>query len=296
LEANHSSTSAVKGKHVSTPQPLTFGDVHNHDDPLAIVVHGFPDTPYTWRHLGPQLAGHGYRVVAPWLPGYGHRAAGPISVGTYVRHLLATYQAYHGDHRALLVGHDWGANAAYGVVSVRPEAFGRLITLAVPPTAALGEGMLSYAQLRRSFYVWLIQQVGLAEVALLREGFWEALWSDWSPGYDAHEDVARLRTYVNADTLEGVISPYRSAFNPDYVDAAATAEAEATVALPSVPTLNLHGATDGAIGADLLTDVTAYLPAPGSAFQMIGGVGHFLHLEEPEIIWGNIKAWLDGAP
>ena len=70
-----------------------------------------------------------------------------------------------------------------------PDAFGRFVALAVPPTAALG-GMFSYRQLKRSFYIWFIQQVGLAEAALLEPGFWEALWADWSPGYDASNDVA----------------------------------------------------------------------------------------------------------
>ena len=278
---------------MTTLQPLTFGNTDNHQNPLAILVHGFPDTPSTWRYLGPQLADHGYRVVAPFLPGYGSRAAGPITVGTYVRHILATYDSYQGDDRALLVGHDWGANAAYGVVSVRPNAFARLITLAVPPTAAIAEGMFSYRQLRRSFYVWLIQQVGIAEAALLREGFWEALWSDWSPGYDAREDLAQVTVHINPDTIEGVISPYRS-LNPDYVDPDAAAEAEATLNLPALPTLFLHGANDGAIGVELLTEVDRYLPGAGSSFEIVNEVGHFLHLEAPDIIWRKIKAWLDG--
>ena len=47
---------------------------------------------------------------------------------------------------------------------------GRFVSLAVPPTAALGAGLFSYPQLKRSFYIWFIQQVGLAEAALLEAG------------------------------------------------------------------------------------------------------------------------------
>ena len=57
---------------------LTFGPPEYLDDharPLAVLVHGFPDTPHTWRHLGPALVADGYRVVAPWLPGYTTPAA-----------------------------------------------------------------------------------------------------------------------------------------------------------------------------------------------------------------------------
>ena len=61
---------------------------------------------------------------------------------------------------------------------------------------------------------------------------------------------------------------------------------------PPVPTLYLHGATDGALGADLLTDVDTHLPTKGSAFEIVDGVGHFLHLEQPELIAAKIRDWL----
>jgi pimeloyl-ACP methyl ester carboxylesterase len=64
--------------------------------------------------------------------------------------------------------------------------------------------------------------------------------------------------------------------------------------LPPVPTLYLHGADDGAIGADLLGGVTSHLPAAGSAFEIIDGTGHFLHLEKPELIAAKISGWLAG--
>lgn len=273
-------------------EPLTFGDVDDVALPLAVLVHGFPDTPHTWRHLGPQLAAAGYRVVAPWLPGYGAPSSVPISVGTYVRDVLAVRERFHGDERAVLVGHDWGANAGYGVTVMRPDAFARFVALAVPPTAALGMGILRYAQLRRSFYVWFIQQVGLAETALLEPGFWESLWADWSPGYDATGDIAELRRHVAADTIAGVVSPYRSTFNPQFADPAAEAEALATMSPPAIPTLYLHGANDGALGAELLGDVTDHLPADGSSFELVDGVGHFLHLERPDVLWDRIFRWL----
>lgn len=275
-------------------EPLVFGDVNDDALPLAVLVHGFPDTPHTWRHLGPRLAEHGYRVVAPWLPGYDAPARTPISVGTYVRHVLAVRNQFHGDERALLVGHDWGANAGYGVTVTEPAAFERFVALAVPPAAALGMGLFRYAQLRRSFYIWFIQQVGLAESALLEPGFWEALWADWSPGYDPTEDVAELRRHVTAETITGVVGPYRASFNPAYADPEAGDEAVATLSPPAVPTLYLHGARDGAIGAELLGDAAAQLPTPGSAFELVDGVGHFLHLEQPEALWARVSGWLDG--
>lgn len=273
-------------------QPLTFGDIDDTTRPLVIVVHGFPDTPHTWRHLGPVLADRGYRVAAPWLPGYDAPATGPISVGTYVRHIRALRDALDADDRAVLIGHDWGAYTGYGVAASDPGAFSRLVTLAVPPAPALAASMFGYAQIRRSFYIWFIQQVGLAEAALLEPGFWESLWADWSPGYDARQDIAWLRECVTAETIAGVISPYRATFNPQFADPDAETEAAATLTAPPIPTLYLHGTDDGGLGAEIVGTAADHLPAPGSSFQMIDGAGHFLHLERPGLIADRICSWL----
>jgi len=283
----------TKCKSVRVEPQLAFGDLDDDSKPLAVLVHGFPDTPYTWRFLGPKLVDAGYRVVAPWLPGYRQPAAGPVGVGTYVRHVLTVRDDHRGDERSVLIGHDWGANAGYGAVVCEPGAFERFVALAVPPTAALG-GLFSYRQLQRSFYIWFIQQAGLAEFAFLEPEFWESLWMDWSPGYAAEGDIAMLRAYVNAETISGVLGPYRASFNPELADPATAAEAAATMQAPPVPTLYLHGSDDGAIGAELLGDVAAHLPAPGSRFELVDGAGHFLHLERPELLAKKILGWLAG--
>ena len=199
---------------MTPPPPLTFGDIEDTTLPLAVLVHGFPDTPHTWRHLGPDLAGLGYRVVAPWLPGYDAPVSKPVSAGTYVRSLLDVRREYREGDRALLVGHDWGANAGYGVVAADPGAFGHFVALAAPPIGVLAIGIFSYAQLKRSFYIWFIQQVGLAEATLLAPDFWESLWADWSPGYDPREDIAELRRQVCANNIADVICPYRAVLQP----------------------------------------------------------------------------------
>jgi pimeloyl-ACP methyl ester carboxylesterase len=277
---------------VTTPAPSTFGDIDDTSLPLAVLVHGFPDTPLTWRHLGPDIEKQGYRVVAPWLPGYDAPVGKPVSVGTYAKSILDVGRVHNADDRAILIGHDWGAIAGYAAVATQPDAFSRLVTLAVPPTAALATGIFSYGQLKRSFYIWFIQQVGLAEATVIGPGFWESLWSDWSPGYDPTDDVAELRKYVSAENIADVIAPYRASFNPDFADPAAEDEAAASLLPPPVPTLYLHGKNDGAMGVELLGDVEAHLPTAGSAFEIIDGTGHFLHLEQPQLIAKKILDWL----
>lgn len=274
-------------------RPVTFGDIDDHTRPLALLVHGFPDTPFTWRHLGPHLVGHGYRVVAPWLPGYDAPVGHPVSVGTYVRHVQALAREHGADDRAVLIGHDWGAHAGYGAVAAQPTVFRRFVALAVPPIGALAAGLFTYRQLKRSFYIWFIQQIGLAEAALLAPGFWESLWADWSPGYACDDDVGELRRHVTAENIADVVNPYRASFNPEFADPEAVDETAATAQPPLVPTLYLHGRNDGAIGAELLGDLGEHLPAAGSSVEIVEGVGHFLHLEQPELIAAKIVDWLD---
>ena len=87
----------------SASELVTFGPLDDLSRPLAVLVHGFPDTPHTWRHLGPALAADGYRVVAPWLPGYLGPADSPVTVGTYVHRILELHRELRGDDRALLL-------------------------------------------------------------------------------------------------------------------------------------------------------------------------------------------------
>ncbi len=87
------------------------------DGPLALLAHGFPDTPATWRHLAPRLAAAGFRVVTPWMRGYPPTAIpddGQYDVDTLAGDLNRLHDVLGGDEDAVLVGHDWarGLHAA----------------------------------------------------------------------------------------------------------------------------------------------------------------------------------------
>ena len=108
--------------------------------PLALCLHGYPDTAHTWRHLGPYLAERGWRVVAPYTRGYGADRPGArrrLPVGALARDAQRAARACGGDERAVLIGHDWGAETACLVGSHAPGLFSRFVTLAVPPPGAL---------------------------------------------------------------------------------------------------------------------------------------------------------------
>ncbi|SRR5579875_87416 len=258
------------------------------DGPLALCLHGFPDTARTFRHLLPRLAAAGFRAVAPWLRGYAPTALAPdgaYQTGALAFDACALHEALGGDADAVVIGHDWGAFAAYGAGAYQPERWRRVVAMAVPPPASLATAFFSYDQVKRSFYVFFFQSP-LAETAVSLDGyaFLERLWRDWSPGYDPTEDVAWVKESIgSSDRLAAAIGYYRAMFDPSRHVPRYEAAQAATLSAPPQPTLYLHGAQDGCMGVELAHDVLAHLP-PGSASQVVDGAGHFLHLEQPDAV------------
>jgi pimeloyl-ACP methyl ester carboxylesterase len=269
------------------------------DAPLALCLHGFPDTSHTWRHLLPQLADAGYRAVAPNLRGYAPTSVpddGCYSIGALVADVTALHEALGGDGEAVLVGHDWGAMIAYGALAFAPRRWRRAVTLAVPPPASMASAFLDYRQLKRSFYIFLFQTplaelvVGAGDLAFL-----EGLWHDWSPGYDAAFDVAAVKDALrDPANLAAAIGYYRSMLGTTpppadrYVE-----EQQAASGVPSCPVLYLHGEDDNALGSDLVGGAAAAL-GDGSEVRLVDKAGHFLHLERPELVNAAIIDWLSG--
>src|SRR5216110_1139498 len=116
------------------------------DGPLAVCLHGFPDSAHTWRSLLPELASAGFHAVAPFLRGYAPTAVpadGRYQTGALVADACALHEALAGDERAVLIGHDWGAPAVYGAAAFAPERWSKVVGMAVPPAGAMGAGFTS---------------------------------------------------------------------------------------------------------------------------------------------------------
>ena len=122
--------------------------------------------------------------------------------------------------------------------------------------------------------------------------FIDRLWADWSPGYDAAEDLISIKAALGTpENLMAALSYYRAMFNPAYQDDE-LAEAQAASAMPtSVPTLYLHGRNDGCFGVDVIGDPLAFL-AEGSRFEIVEDAGHFLQLQQPAVVNRLILEWL----
>src|SRR3954470_9700082 len=120
--------------------------------PLVVLIHGFPESWYSWRHQIPALAAAGYRVAAPDVRGYGGSdKTHPIEAYS-IKNLCADINgliAALGAQRAIVVGHDWGAPIAYWTAMFHPERVRAVAGLSVP---ALGRGPMPSIQLFRNIY------------------------------------------------------------------------------------------------------------------------------------------------
>ena len=258
------------------------------DGPLALCLHGFPDSAHTWRYLLPELAAAGFRAVAPFLRGYAPTSVatdGRYQLGALVQDANALHEALGGGDDAVLIGHDWGALTAYGAVAHQPQRWRRAVTAAVPPTASIGMSLLTYAQLQKSWYMFFFLSP-LAEAALPLDdyAFLGDLWRDWSPGYDGAWDVARVKESIgDPERIVAAISYYRAMWDPT-LQVPELADEQAAALLPTPrPTLYLHGRDDGCM---LLSSMGSPLDfmAEGSQVEVVDDAGHFLHVERPDVV------------
>ncbi len=267
--------------------------------PLALCLHGFPDSAHTWRHLLPALGDAGYHAVAPWMRGYAPTQVpvdGRYQTGALAADAGALHESLGGDGRAVIIGHDWGAAAATGAAVHQPTRWSRVVTMAVPPLAAMATSFLTYAQLKRSFYIFVFQTpLAEAAVSLDDHAFIDGLWADWSPGYDASWDVARVKEAIgDPDNLAAAIGYYRAMFDPSLHDPGYAAAQTATAGSPPQPTLYLHGADDGCLALDAVGDVLPFL-SPGSEQVTVAQAGHFLQVEQPGVVNDHILRFI-GSP
>ena len=269
---------------------VDFAALELGEGPLALCLHGFPDTPHSWRYLLPALADAGFRAVAPWMRGYAPTSvpeSGHYQIGALATDANALHDALGGDGDAVLIGHDWGAIAVYPAVNHAPDRWRAAVTAAVPHPATAAGILFDYEQIKRSFYMFFFQHP-LADAVVQMDdlAFIEGLWRDWSPGLDPDEAATAVGHVKDAlrdpANLGAALGYYRAMLGGVGLDERYDEIQAAGSAPVTVPALYLHGRDDGCLGVQFAAPSAEHLTHERSRVEILDGAGHFLQLDAPE--------------
>ena len=281
---------------------LTWGRA---DAPIALCLHGFPDTAYGWRKVAPALADAGWRVVAPFMRGYVPSSLptdGSYHVGAYMDDALRVLDAAGPTGRDVIIGHDWGAIAGAGLAAMPNSPFTNAVIMSVPLSAAFRPfGRVPQAgrlaamlprQLLRSWYIMYFQLPWLPE----RSASWVVpkLWRDWSPRYRADEDLRHVDAAIGApERWRAALGYYRATVRNTRPPEQYVELHQHWLSPPLLPTLYLHGTDDGCAG-DYTPWVERVLP-DNSEIALIENGGHFLQLDQPNAVARRIVDFIGKA-
>ena len=272
------------------------GDVRLHyaecgaGERLVVLLHGFPECWYSWRHQLPALGAVGLRVVAPDMRGY-NLSDKPGRVDDYrleklVDDVLGLIR-HCGARSAAVVGHDWGASVAWAVAERHPEYVWKLAALQVPPLA-VWRANLTWRQALRSWYMLFFQLPRLPEWWLGAHDFarLEAMFRATARrGTFSDTDLAVFKHALQqrgaADeigALTGALNYYRA--NVLRLGRSAGGHAAQVEARVRVPTLFIYGERDQFIVPATVKGVGAYVAAPYREVRL-AHTNHWAQQESP---------------
>jgi len=254
--------------------------VESGDGPPVILLHGFPDFWYSWRHQMPALARHGFRAIAPDLRGY-NESDRPTDVSSYraaavVRDIAGLIDEVGGS--AFVVGHDWGGLIAWRLAALHPDLVRKLVILNAPhPAAFRKELMLNPLQWLRSTYALYFQLSWLPERTLGAQDFGvlEHAWRRQSVHMRAFSDfdIAQYKRAMADGGLTGPLNYYRAAlrYPSDLFGPPQTVD---------VPTLLIWGERDTYLCPSLVDRMRPWVP--NLEVHRVPYVGHWVHNDVPQ--------------
>ncbi|WP_121193496.1 alpha/beta fold hydrolase [Motilibacter peucedani] len=265
--------------------------------PLVLLLHGFPQMWWTWRHVLPALAAAGYRAAAMDLRGYGASDKTPrgYDPATLTADIAGVVRSL-GSADAVLVGHGLGGMLAWTTAVAHPKVVRRLAAIAAPHPLRMRSAVAGdLRQLRRSRHVLGFQAPMLPERRLTESdgAYVEQLLRAWAaPGWPSAEEAAVYRQAVQVAGVAHCSLEYsrwavRSMVRPD-----GARYARGMREPVRVPVLHLHGAADGAVLPRSAAGSDRFVEAP-YRWHLVAGVGHFPQEERPEELVRLLLGWLD---
>lgn len=275
---------------------LAYEERNASSQDVVVLVHGFPDDVRTWDAL---LACEPFaraRTIVPYVRGFGatrfrdDAAPREAHASVLARDILDLLDAL-GIARCTLVGHDWGARAAYGAAVLAPERIAALVAIAVGYGTNVPGAAMSYAQAQAYWYQWFFATPrGTAALRDDRRALCRHLWHAWSPSWRFGGDTydATAASFDVPDFAAIVTHSYRHrwGFAPaDLRESLAAADDALLAGMPkiAVPTLVIHGDEDGATLLEATADREDFFSAAYERI-VVRGVGHFVQREAPAVV------------
>jgi epoxide hydrolase 4 len=275
---------------------LTFEvDQCGSSDKFALLLHGFPESKFSWRYQMPLLAKLGYTVWAPNMRGYGKSSRPPAVADYHIDHLVADAAALidaAGRKNTLLMAHDWGAVVAWQFAIRKARPLDRLVIMNVPHPACMTRELWTWAQLKKSWYVFFFQIPWLPERLMARRGG-EAVGRAF---VDMAIDKSRFPAAVTDEYRRNALEPGALKAMINYYRAAMRAGSAAMNpgGMIDTPTLMIWGEEDSALGKATTVGTDQYVR--NLTLRYLPGVSHWVQQEAPERVNAMIEAWIKGDP
>lgn len=257
---------------------------------LVLLLHGFPEFWYSWRHQLEYLSDE-YTVVAPDLRGY-NWSDKPPRIEDYAIEKLADDVTglirHFGFEKAYLVGHDWGAGVAWATAMMHSEYIEKLVCMQVPPFSVWRKNH-NFAQFRASWYMFFFQIPYLPEWFLRKDDYaflvrtLKGLAADSK--FISKEEIAEYkRAWSEPVALTSSINYYRANFYNLFLKG----DKKSGKYKFKMPTMFIYGEKDGAVLPETVKNVGSVIDAPFREVR-IPNSGHWVQLEATEIVNKSLR-------
>ncbi|WP_338043115.1 alpha/beta fold hydrolase [Okeania hirsuta] len=256
--------------------------------PLMLMLHGFPEFWYSWRHQIPEFA-QDYKAVALDLRGY-NESDKPEDKSAYVmsefiKDIEGVIKEL-GYEKCVLVGHDWGGVIAWSFAYAHPEMVEKLIVMNIPHPAKFKEGLGTPEQLLRSWYMFFFQLPFLPELMLEFDDY-QAIGSIFQSMVNKSAVTdADIEAYKDAvakrGALTSMINYYRNIFSGFFN--------QQEWGILRIPTLMLWGEEDTALGKELTYGTEEYVE--NFQIRYIPNCGHSVQQEQPQLVNQYMREFL----